>query len=444
MREISNKYIAIVIFFFCYLSIGPLNYARGAEDLYFDVVKEKLPRVRIAVPEFLEERSLTEDETSRKITRILANDLKISGFFLPFENSLLLREVNDLDKEKGGINFQEWLSLGVEALVKGSYSLKKGELKIKWRLYNLFKERELRGKAYTGKNKFLRQIIHKIADEIILEFTGEGGVSGTKIAFVSTAPGSKEVYIIDFDGYNLRRLTWDRSITLNPCWSPDGKRIVYTTYREGNPDLYLLNFRRGRPEPLSIFPGLNATPSWSPGGKRLALTLSKDGNVEVYTLELRKKIFKRLTHHRGIDSTPSWSPNEKEIVFTSDRGGNPQIYLLNLRRRTLRRLTYRGPYNDCARWSPKENLIAFSSLQEGSFDICLIDSEGKNFQRLARSPSNEESPSWSPDGRYLAFSTKRGGKSNIYIINVDGSNERRLTFSGGNNCSPSWSPYLIK
>ena len=444
MSDIIRKCLAISILFLCSLSVNSRVQTWGAEDLYIEITESKFPRVRIAVAEFVKEGSLSEDETSRKITSTLKNDLKISGFFVPFENSLLVKEVNGLDSEKGGIDYSEWLSLGVEALVKGSYSLSKGKLKVKWRLYSLVKERQLRGKVYGGQSKFLRQIAHKIADEIILEFTGERGVSGTKIAFVSGASGNKEIYAIDFDGYNLRRLTWDRSITLNPSWSPDGEKIAYTTYRKRNPDIYLLDFRRGRSEPVSIFPGLNATPSWSPRGKDLALTLSKDGNVEIYSLELARKSFRRLTRHRAIDSAPSWSRNGKEIVFTSDRGGNPQIYLLNLMKRTLRRLTYRGPYNDCARWSPKEDLIAFASLREGSFDICLIDPQGKNLQRLVRSPSNEESPSWSPDGRYIAFSAKRGGETNIYIINLDGSNERRLTFGRGNNSSPSWSPYLIK
>ena len=411
-----------------------------AEDLHIDITKTHSAKVRIAIPDFSKDNNSDED-LSQEIAKILRNDLKISGFFAPLENLVLFKEIEELDRESNQINFEKWVSLGAETLVKGSCFLENKKLTIKYRLYNLTKKKQIGGKLYRGDRNLLRKMVHRISDEIILKFTGKKGVCQTKIAFVSDISGYKEIYIVDFDGYNLQRLTWDRSITLTPSWSPKGKEIVYTTYKKGNPDLYLLNIEKGISRQFSIFPGLNVTASWSPKGDCLALTLSKDGNVEIYIIN-KKGNSQRLTHHHRADSSPSWSPNGKEIVFTSDRSGSPQLYIMNRKGKKLRRLTYKGSYNDSAEWSPRGNTIAFTSWQEGSFDICLTDGEGENFKRLTINPGNEENPSWSPDERYIAFSSQKGEKSNIYIINSDGWNERQLTFCGGNNYSPSWSPRI--
>jgi Tol biopolymer transport system component len=50
-----------------------------------------------------------------------------------------------------------------------------------------------------------------------------------------------EIYVMDADGRNQRRLTRNASPNTNPSWSPDGKRIIFVSTRHGNPEIYTMN-----------------------------------------------------------------------------------------------------------------------------------------------------------------------------------------------------------
>ena len=83
---------------------------------------------------------------------------------------------------------------------------------------------------------------HRLADDIIFAATGEKGIMSSRILFTAGRRNLKEVYLSDFDGQNVTRLTNYRSITLSPSLSPDGKYLAYTSYKEGKPNLYVSEF----------------------------------------------------------------------------------------------------------------------------------------------------------------------------------------------------------
>jgi TolB protein len=433
---------AIIIFFMFIISFSG-RLALGASEVYINVTKPYFKKIVIAVPYSYRDGSFRKDDNlSREMALILANDLRISGLFEVIDNPLL---VSAIAGSEGSVkvDFNQWRVLGAQALVKADYSLGEDKkLMIKCRLYDLLQEKQVLGKAYGGEQNLLRRMVHRLSDEIVLKLTGEKGMAQTRIAFISDVSGQKEVYSIDFDGHNLERLTRNRSIALSPAWSPDGKRIAYMSYHEGNPDLYFMSSDGSYQVAVSTFPGLNATPDWSPDGSRIALTLSKDGNAQIYTFKVDGTDFRRLTRDQSCDWSPSWSPDGERIAFGSDRTGTPEIYIMNKDGTDVRPLTHQGNYNDSPAWSPKGDLIAFASRQKGLFvfDIWVIGRDGNNPQRLTSNSGRNENPCWSPDGRYIVFSSTRKGNRDIYIMNSDGSNQRRLTFLGGNNYCPSWSP----
>jgi len=438
--------VRIKSFFFsvCLLSsvfcLLPSVFADTSSDVYLSITKAGAAKIKIAIPDFsFQEGSIDRENFSQKSAEILMDDLNNSGFFKSIENRDILKSINAKDKKTGKINFNEWKSLGAEAIVKGHINMEGGKIEIECRLYDLKRGEQIIGYKYSGERITFRQMIHKFSDEITYRFTGEKGVATTMLAFISKATGNKEVYISDYDGQNIRKVTDDKSISLFPKWSPDGKSIIYTTYKYRNPDLYLIDVADGRQTPVSIFPGINAPASWSPDGKRLAVSLSKDGNAEIYAMDLNGKNLSRLTNHRSIDTSPAWSPNGMEIAFTSDRSGAPQVYLMGSDGTNLRRLTYKGSYNDQASWSPDGNRIAYSSLNGGQFNIFVIDLVSGKGQQLTSDTGGNQNPSWSPDGRHIAFSSNRDGKYQIYAMNPDGTNQRRIIYLEGGGYSPSWS-----
>ena len=400
-----------------------------AVDLYLDISKSKFRKVVIAIPDFEGESSY-----GNEVSGIMTCDLKFSGYFETIDNQDFLKEA----ASKGEGNFREWAFLGAELVIRGSIDTSDGVV-LKCRLYDVNRGKQIFGKVYKGEKKLLRRMVHRFSDEVVQRITGEKGIACTRMAFVSNSSGHKEIYIMDYDGYNPARVTGERSLATVPSWLPDGKRVAYTTYRDGNPDLYVVNVESGEIMRLCTFQGLNYGSAWSPSGKWYVLTLTRDGNAEIYIMRSDGKREVRLTHNRRIDCSPGWSPDGRFIVFTSGRAGGPHIYVMDVRGKRLKRLTGTG-YNDSPDWSLKGDRIVYSSQQGPNFDIWIMGSDGGGKMCLTENSGDNENPSFSPDGRHIVFSSTRGGNKNIYVMDIDGSNQKRLGLSEGKNEYPCWSP----
>ncbi len=406
-------------------------------DVFLKIYTKTFQRMEIDLYPFAGESSTRDLRAlSELITEVLSNDLWMSGFFkVNIKSDLPPDKTNKTQNSDDG-------KANVLAWIEGKFRMENDQITIRPHVVDGVSGRTIIRKDYEDALRKERSIVHRIADDIVYSLTGEQGIAESKIAFVhQKTNGTKEIAVMDYDGYGAKDITRDKSINLSPAWSPDGSKICYTSYKDGNPNLYLLNLRTGTQTLLSNLQGLNSAPSWSPDGRQIALTLTKDGNAEIYILEVEKKKLRRLTFNRAIDSSPSWSPSGREIAFTSDRSGSPQIYIMDSDGVNVRRLTFEGSYNASPNWSPRGDKIAYVSRTESGFDIFTIDVTGENMMRLTQNSGSNEDPSWSPNGFALIFSSTRSGTKEIYSMFWDGTDPRRLT-SGGINYSPAWSPRI--
>ena len=296
---------------------------------------------------------------------------------------------------------------------------------------------------YKQDAAWLRALAHRIADDIVKAATGRDGIARTRIAFSNNRSGNKEIWVMDYDGANVKRVTNDRSIALLPRFSPDGRRVAYTSYKEGNPDLWLLDLQTGHSRALSSEQGLNIAGGFSPDGKKLLMTLSRGKSPNLYVRDLEDGKTERLTSHFGADSTPTFSPDARQVAFVSDRSGNPQIHVLDLATRQTRRLTTMN-WCDTPAWSPTGEWVAFAGRahNKDKMDIFLVDVTGSQIRQLTKGEGSNEDPAWSPDGRFLAFSSTRGGRSQVWVMDADGSAPRLMADVPGASATPHWSPIV--
>jgi TolB protein len=296
------------------------------------------------------------------------------------------------------------------------------------------------GKRYVVNLGDVSRPVHHFADTIVEKVTGEQGIAQTRIIFSRGDGDQRELYLIDYDGENLRRITRNGSLNLAPRWSPGGDRICYTSYYRGRQRLLVLDGSTGKSHKIAEFTGLNVGACWSPVKDELVVTLSHEGNPEVYRMDPEGEIVQRLTFHDAIDCSPYFDPAGRQVVFTSDRTGVPQIYVMDTEGANRRRLTYEGRYNDSACWSPQGDRIAYVSRRGGRFQVFTIEPDGSNLQAVTLpEDANNEDPSWAPDGRHLVVSSDRGGTRKLWILDVETGVARPLTNGEGEDTAPHWS-----
>jgi len=238
----------------------------------------------------------------------------------------------------------------------------------------------------------------------------------SEILFASDLHGGgqadEEVYVMDADGSNVRRLTntpGDSTSSWAADWSPDGQKIVFMSNRGGSPpgsdgnDLYVMNADGSNLRRLTRAHGWNATPAWSPDGEHIAFASDREdkGNAGIWLIAPDGTGPRRLN---ALGGRPSWSPDGKKIAFMSNRidrdDGGFEIYVMDADGTNIQRLTHRPGPDSHPDWSPDGSEIVFAFYGEGNtgtgeeVGIYVIGAYGTNLRQLTAGGRNEGHPNW--------------------------------------------------
>jgi Tol biopolymer transport system component len=180
---------------------------------------------------------------------------------------------------------------------------------------------------------------------------------GKQLVFTGYDGGLSDLFIVNADGSDLRRLTNDKYADLQPAWSPDGKTIAFTTDRDGETDFNTLKF----------------------GNMRIGLYHLDDGRIE---------LLKHMDQGKNIN--PAWAPDGRSLAFVSDRGdGISNIFLYDFADGNVYQLTdvYTGvtgitPLSPCLSWAHEADRLAFAYYEDGEYNVYGLD----NPRSLKRQP----------------------------------------------------------
>lgn len=132
---------------------------------------------------------------------------------------------------------------------------------------------------------------------------------GSQIAFVTDRDGNVELYVMNADGTDLRRLTNTSAVEGSPSWTADGRQIVYASNATGNFQIWVINADGSDPRQLTEEPASNFQPAVSPDGRTIAFTSDREGNYDIYLMSIDGSNQRNFTRSQVHETTPVWFPD---------------------------------------------------------------------------------------------------------------------------------------
>src|SRR5579864_7450378 len=281
----------------------------SAQDWVQLIINKGTP-IRLASPDF---KPATNDPQTAPLNTVfnqtLWSDLDNSGIFEMVSRSFYPLQTPG---SPGEVQLNAWSSPPPNAsfLAFGNLGVSGGKLQVQGWLFDAKNTAapQILGKQYqeaaTAENS--RLIAHRFADEIIFRLGGGiQGVAESRIFYVSSRSGSKEVWAMDYDGAGQQQLTHLNSIALSPRVSPDGSRVAFSGLTKDSWQILLYSLDLGRLVSLPRFGGDNFSPAWSSDGSKIAWSSSmRTGDPEIYLADATGSGPKRLTASKGSDVSP--------------------------------------------------------------------------------------------------------------------------------------------
>jgi TolB protein len=286
-----------------------------------------------------------------------------------------------------------------------------------------------------------------------LTFAGSFPGTNGKIAYekfeTQGDPNTIEIYVMNPDGTEQKRLTTNNVIDGAPDWSADGKKIVFDRASEsifGNPtyDIWVMNADGTEQTQLTFEDDWITDPAWSPDGSKIAFerTPRAGGYKNLWIMNANGTDMTPLTSMSNYyDEDPEWSPDGFKIVFSRESVQTyPDIYVINVDGTGEMPLTATGDYEIAPEWSPDGSRITYQGTYESISEtyIFVMNAYGSGQTRITFT-GYDRHPAWSPDGTKIAFQ-RSNGNDDIYVMNADGTEVTPLTTSDGNDRKPDWQP----
>jgi TolB protein len=268
-----------------------------------------------------------------------------------------------------------------------------------------------------------------------------------KIVFtcqVNRVQASDQICIINADGSGFKQLTSGNVRHYYPSLSPDGQSVLYSEFREQNVyEIYEMNLNSGNVKRLTNRLGVANAPEVSPDGKSITFMRGNPNTQQNQIWIMDRSGDNPANVPQALGWDPTWSPDGKLILFASDRDGEIQLFTVSLKGSAVKRITNLPSIRGRSDWSPDGSFIVTYSGESWNREIYIMNADGSNVRQLTPTGGNSQGPSISPDGQWVAFTAYFDNYGDdhgceIYLIRINGTDLRRLTNNSYCDYQPRW------
>lgn len=195
-----------------------------------------------------------------------------------------------------------------------------------------------------------------------------------------------DIYLFKPDGEIVKQLTDAHGYDAEGGFSPDGKKIVFCSLRDAYPEdrlspeerelfvkqpdyfgeIYIMDADGSNQKRLTDWPGYDGGPFFTPDGERIVWRhFSEDGLLaDIYTMKLDGSDVRRLTEFKAMSWAPFFHPSGDYAIFVSNKLGfdNFELFLVDAEgRHEPVRVTYTDKFDGLPTFSPDGKTIVWTS-----------------------------------------------------------------------------------
>jgi TolB protein len=161
--------------------------------------------------------------------------------------------------------------------------------------------------------------LNRVSDAAGAEVSGNFSPDGTRIAYISTGDGNPELYVMNADGSDPRRLTTTESAEASPQWTPDGRQIIYAVVEGRSTQVWAANADGSEARVLNVAGGGNDQPAVSPDGNMIAFRSVERGGRDIFLMNVDGSNVRPFTETETREGNPAWFPDGRLAYLSEQR-----------------------------------------------------------------------------------------------------------------------------
>ena len=291
---------------------------------------------------------------------------------------------------------------------------------------------------------------HTAVDTVLNKIFGIPGICRSKIVFSATADTrSSEIFMCDFDGSNIKQITKNNTLSVEPVWAPDGNSIIYSYHGAGFTDLVQYSLETALSRRLTRYEDISSDGALSPDGSTLAFIHARNNQIDLYTRPTEGGLLKQHTKTKSAEASPRWSSDGTKLAFVSEaQSGQAGLFVIDpfAGSEAVEISGLDGSERVMPSWSA-DNKLAYCAKVNGHYElrVAKLSADGTSGVMEAigvagRNTFIGEDPSWAPDNRHVTLAMENGAA--IYVIDTWLGAKRRLVSGKGTVGQSNWSPIL--